>query len=186
MARLTPTQVLGFDPTKEPIDLLRAAIEKVRKCVVEPDDAMNDAIDELDSLVESLDEANCLVCWTKIDENDRSTWPTAYEPCLALVSWGKGPSHRFGSMGGSDDESHEAVFYEAKFGEFMLKSDLDGFDDETCDDGDDLVFVLDHGDQMYDAEGEDWIEAPKWWAKIATPQTLQMEFPREAKPDAAP
>ena len=178
MARLTPTETLGFDPTKEPIDLLRAAIEKVRKHVIEPDDAMHDAIDELESLVESLDEANCLVCWTEIDDGDRSTWPTAYEPCFALVSWSKGKSYRHGTMGGGEDASHEAVFYEAKYGQYMMKCDLEGFDDETCDDGDDLVFVLEHGDQMYDAEGEDWIEPPKWWAKIATPQTLELEWPK--------
>lgn len=177
MAKFTPEELLGFDPTKEPYSLIAAKIEAIRKCVGE-NDAAHDALDELDELIEWLDKASCFVCWTKIDENDRSTWPTAYEPCLALVSWSKGKSYRHGTMGGGEDASHEAVFYEAKYGHYTTKADLDGFDDETCDDGDDLVFVLNHGDQMYDAEGEDWIEPPKWWAKIATPQTLELEWPK--------
>lgn len=176
MARLTPEETLGFDPTKHPYVLLSKKMNAIRKCVGENEAAL-DAIDELDELVNRMDDANAFVRWTKIDENDRSTWPTAYEPCLALVSWSKGKSYRHGTMGGGEDASHEAVFYEACYGFYCRKRDLMNFpDDDESNEGDELVFVLDHCEQDYN-DAESWVDLPQWWAKIATPQTLEMEWP---------
>lgn len=45
MARLTPTETLGFDPTKELYAILTDKLNAIRNCVGE-NEAAHDAIDE--------------------------------------------------------------------------------------------------------------------------------------------
>ena len=158
-------KIIGFDTHADPYELTRESVERI-------DDAQNDtdrrvAIDDSIALIDNIDSSNVFVRYTKVDEDNYTTMPPWGQPVLGLIVWSKGRSHRWGNGG---DRDREQSFYEAVYGYFMARKDAPSDDDGEYegDDGDEIVFVRHHDDEVLDT-------LPRWWADIATPQTLEME-----------
>jgi len=109
--------------------------------------------------VEDIVTSNLVLKWNKFDEDDKRTWPPRDITVLGLRCWTK-LNHRYGNFG-RRGEDRPAVFYEACYGWY----------DDTADD---IKFFLDHGNGD-ETDDEDFVDPPRWWSFIATPQKLDLE-----------
>lgn len=185
-----PSHYLGFDPRREPYELLSGAARALFDAIAPhldtlgagERDTIRKAYRALDALIDALDHEAVFLHWHKCDAENPRTLPPLHHNVLALVGWSKGSHRRFGSMGSSDEE-HEAVFYEPRYGHFCTKRDLDNCPLDASD-ADEIVFVPDHTEGDYE-DSDTWCEPPSWWTECATPQDLMLEFltlPQEPQP----
>lgn len=174
----TPAEILGFDPLA-PMNSLDLAAEAIFDAAVSEDThsaitkLIDDKLGEFRDLTSNIANAGVLVHWTKFDQDDESTWPDIGESVLGLICWTKGKHYRYGLMG-SDEENRERVFYEALYGSFMLRGDLDSPCHE--DEASNVVFIRDteEGDESDVGDIVDR-SLPKWWTRLGTPQRLELE-----------
>ena len=155
----------GFDTHSDPCETVRDSVFRIAEAQDDPD--RQKAIDDAIALADNFDSTGIFVNYTKVVDDDDRTMPEFGRPVLGLIVWSKGRSYRWGNGG---DRDREQSFYEAVYGYFMARKDAPSDEDGEYegDDGDEIVFVRHHDDEILDS-------LPRWWSDIATPQTLEME-----------
>lgn len=118
-------------------------------------------IDGLVHVLDTLTDQDVIIEWHRFNEDDPTTWPNDHRgqnTVLAMVTWTK--------LGYKRGDGKPACFYQPFLGEY-----------HRCDDGE-VRFILDHGNGSLDDPGDDyddWIEPPRWWTYLITPDRAGLE-----------